>query len=83
MNKAKENNEKEWKLIVDKKPLNGSLNMAVDDFLFRSLSSEPETYFRFYRWERPYSEGGRCGILPEAGNRHRKKNDRRKTGFAS
>jgi len=53
MNKAKENNEKEWKLIVDKKPLNGSLNMAVDDFLFRSLSSEPETYFRFYRWERP------------------------------
>jgi len=27
--------------------------MAVDDFLFRSLSSEPETYFRFYRWERP------------------------------
>jgi lipoate-protein ligase A len=53
MNKPNENNEKEWKLIVDKKPLGGSLNMAVDDFLFRSLSSEPQTYLRFYRWKRP------------------------------
>jgi len=53
MNKPKENNMQEWKLIVDKKPLSGSLNMAIDDFLFRSLSSEPQTYLRFYRWERP------------------------------
>jgi len=53
MNKPKENNVREWKLIVDKKPLSGSLNMAVDDFLFRSLSSEPQTNLRFYRWERP------------------------------
>ena len=44
---------KEWKLILDKKPLPGSRNMAVDDFLFRSLSDRPETYLRFYRWERP------------------------------
>jgi lipoate-protein ligase A len=44
---------KEWKLIVEKKPLDGSMNMAIDDFLFRSLSSEPQTYLRFYRWERP------------------------------
>jgi len=53
MNKPKKNNVKEWKLIVDKKPLIGSLNMAVDDFLFRSLSGEPQTYLRFYGWERP------------------------------
>ena len=53
MNKHNENNVKEWKLIVDKKPLSGSLNMAVDDFLFRSLSSDPQTCLRFYRWERP------------------------------
>jgi lipoate-protein ligase A len=53
MSKAKENNAKEWKLIVDKKPLAGSLNMAADDFLFRSLSSEPQTFLRFYRWKRP------------------------------
>jgi lipoate-protein ligase A len=38
---------------VDKKPLSGYLNMAIDDFLFRSLSSDPQTYLRFYRWERP------------------------------
>jgi lipoate-protein ligase A len=53
MNKPRENNEKEWKLVVDKKPLSGSLNMAVDDFLFRSLSSELQTYLRFYGWEGP------------------------------
>jgi lipoate-protein ligase A len=52
MNKPNENNAKEWKLILDKKPLAGSLNMAVDDFLFRSLSSEPQTFLRFYRWKR-------------------------------
>jgi lipoate-protein ligase A len=53
MNKPKENNVKVWKLIVDRKPLSGSLNMAVDDFLFRSLRSDPQTYLRFYGWERP------------------------------
>jgi len=53
MNKPRENNEKEWKLVVDKKPLSGSLNMAVDEFLFRSLSSELQTYLRFYGWEGP------------------------------
>jgi lipoate-protein ligase A len=53
MNKPSENNLKEWKLIVDKKPLSGSLNMAVDEFLFRSISNESQTFLRFYRWERP------------------------------
>jgi lipoate-protein ligase A len=27
--------------------------MAVDEFLFRSLGSEPQTHVRFYQWERP------------------------------
>jgi len=44
---------KEWELIVDKDPLPGSLNMAVDEYLFRSLPSAPQTCVRFYRWERP------------------------------
>jgi len=48
----------EWKLILDKKPLPGSWNMAVDDFLFQSLSEEPQTYLRFYRWERPTASLG-------------------------
>jgi lipoate-protein ligase A len=50
MNKPK---EQEWKLILNKIPLAGSLNMAVDDFLFQSLNSEPQTYLRFYGWKRP------------------------------
>lgn len=45
--------EKEWLLIVDKKPLSGSLNMAVDGYLFQSLGEKPQTYLRFYCWERP------------------------------
>lgn len=45
--------EKEWLLIVDKKPLLGSLNMAVDDYIFQSLGEKPRTYLRFYCWERP------------------------------
>lgn len=49
---------KEWQLILDKKPLSGSWNMAVDDFLFRSLGEEPQTYLRFYRWERPTASLG-------------------------
>lgn len=49
---------KEWQLILDKKPLPGSWNMAVDDFLFRSLGEEPQTYLRFYRWKRPTASLG-------------------------
>ena len=64
MNKPK---EQEWKLILTKIPLAGSLNMAIDDFLFRSLSSEPQTFLRFYRWERPtvslgYSQDNRKAV---------------------
>jgi len=43
----------EWNLIVDKIPLKGSWNMAVDDFLFQSLGEEPQTYVRFYAWKKP------------------------------
>jgi lipoate-protein ligase A len=50
--------QKEWKLVLDKEPLPGSCNMAVDDFLFRSLSDKPQTYLRFYRWERPTASLG-------------------------
>jgi len=44
---------KEWFLIIDQVPLKGSLNMAVDEFLLNSLGDEPQTYLRFYQWERP------------------------------
>lgn len=44
---------KDWEFILDKDLLRGSLNMAIDDFLFQSLGEEPQTYLRFYRWEKP------------------------------
>lgn len=49
---------KEWKLIIEPKPLEGSLNMAVDEFLFQSLTEEPRTVVRFYQWERPTASLG-------------------------
>ena len=49
---------KEWTLVLDTEPLPGSWNMAVDDFLFRSLRDEPQTYLRFYGWERPTASLG-------------------------
>ncbi|MBS3818001.1 lipoate--protein ligase family protein [bacterium] len=42
-----------WYLLLDREPLEGSWNMAVDDYLFRTLEEKPLTYVRFYRWERP------------------------------
>ncbi len=44
---------KQWRLIVDTEPCSGSWNMAVDEYLFRSLENEPGTYLRFYSWARP------------------------------
>jgi len=49
---------KEWKLIVEKTPLSGSLNMAMDEFLFQSLGEKPQTFLRFYQWERPTASLG-------------------------
>lgn len=44
---------KEWTLIIDKVPLKGSLNMAVDEYLLQSLEKDSQTYLRFYQWEKP------------------------------
>jgi len=49
---------KEWSLIVDNVPLRGSLNMAVDEYLFRSLGKIPQTCVRYYQWERPTASLG-------------------------
>ena len=47
-----------WSLIVDKDPLPGSWNMAVDDYLFRSLGEDPQTILRFYSWKNPTASLG-------------------------
>jgi lipoate-protein ligase A len=44
---------KRWNLVIDDAPAEGTWNMAVDEFLFRSLADRPETSVRFYRWTRP------------------------------
>lgn len=44
---------KDWDLIIDDKPLDGSWNMAVDEYLFQSLTDEPQTFLRFYSWKNP------------------------------
>jgi lipoate-protein ligase A len=49
---------KEWRLILDKAPLPGPLNMAVDEHLFGSLTDKPRTFLRFYRWEKPTASLG-------------------------
>lgn len=53
-----EGHSRDWNLIIDREPLKGSWNMAVDDYLFRSLGEEPRTYLRFYRWKRPTASIG-------------------------
>jgi len=47
-----------WRYLTHGRPLPGSLNMAVDEFLFRSLGQEPSTTLRFYQWERPTASLG-------------------------
>ncbi|MFO7981356.1 MAG: biotin/lipoate A/B protein ligase family protein [Candidatus Aminicenantes bacterium] len=42
-----------WFLILEKEAAEGAYNMAVDDFLFKSLGSKPRTFVRFYSWKRP------------------------------
>jgi lipoate-protein ligase A len=44
---------KKWDLIIDDTPLDGSWNMAVDEYLFQSLTEEPHTILRFYAWKNP------------------------------
>jgi lipoate-protein ligase A len=49
---------KTWFLIADKAPLRGSLNMAVDEYLFTRVREGVRTFLRFYRWERPAASLG-------------------------
>lgn len=49
---------KDWFLLVHSLPGKGSLNMAVDEFLFDALTDEPRTFLRFYQWERPTASLG-------------------------
>ena len=44
---------KTWLLIADQVPRRGSLNMAVDEYLFARARKGDETFLRFYRWEKP------------------------------
>ncbi len=45
---------KEWDLIVDSEPEDGSWNMAVDEFLLQSLDpNTSHSVLRFYAWKRP------------------------------
>ncbi|MFC2169584.1 biotin/lipoate A/B protein ligase family protein [Acidobacteriota bacterium] len=63
-----EDQRKEWDLIIDKIPLDGPLNMAVDDYLFQSLTKEPRTYLRFYMWRRPAASIGYSQKIQEVVN---------------
>jgi lipoate-protein ligase A len=47
-----------WQLMVDREPLPGSWNMAVDERLFRLAAESPRTFLRFYRWQRPTASLG-------------------------
>jgi lipoate-protein ligase A len=47
-----------WNLLIDNSSQKGSWNMAVDDYLFRSVEKENQTYLRFYSWERPTASLG-------------------------
>ena len=49
-----------WRLIVESAPTGGDWNMAVDEYLFRTLAASPGTYLRFYQWDRPTASLG-CG----------------------
>jgi lipoate-protein ligase A len=45
-------------ILVEKAPQAGAWNMAVDEFLFRTLPDSPKTVVRFYQWERPTASLG-------------------------
>jgi lipoate-protein ligase A len=56
---------KEWDLIIDDTPLDGSWNMAVDEYLFQSLTEKPHTILRFYAWKNPTVSLGYSQKVPE------------------
>jgi lipoate-protein ligase A len=47
-----------WHLFLDRLPLKGSWNMAVDEFLLSRLTDRPSSSLRFYQWERPTASLG-------------------------
>ena len=49
---------KTWLLIAERAPLRGSLNMAVDEYLFTRAREGARTFLRFYRWEKPTASLG-------------------------
>jgi lipoate-protein ligase A len=49
---------KTWLLVADKVALRGSLNMAVDEYLFTRAREGSQTFLRFYQWERPTASLG-------------------------
>jgi lipoate-protein ligase A len=49
---------KSWDLVIDPEPRCGAANMAVDEYLFRSLGKEPRTIVRFYSWAHPTASLG-------------------------
>ncbi len=49
---------KTWHLIVDREPLPGPWNMALDEHLFHRAERAPVTFVRFYRWDRPTASLG-------------------------
>jgi len=49
---------KTWHLLVEPEASKGSLNMAVDEFLFRAAEETGRTFLRFYQWERPTASLG-------------------------
>lgn len=44
---------RDWLCIDESASGTGSWNMAVDDYMFRTLTAQPRTVLRFYRWKRP------------------------------
>jgi lipoate-protein ligase A len=48
----------EWSLMIDPAPQSGPWNMAVDEYLFRSVGEGAATVVRFYRWARPTASLG-------------------------
>ena len=47
-----------WHLLIEPAPCKGSLNMAVDEFLFQSAETTGRTFLRFYQWQRPTASLG-------------------------
>ncbi len=59
---------KEWGLIIERSPLPGSLNMAIDEYFFRCLGRAPQTFVRFYQWEKPTASLGYSQVVEKVVN---------------